>query len=75
MEERETLLTVAEAADYLGVTYRAVLNWIGDGSLSCYRIGDGRSIRIGMTHIQKYLQAHEVTGETINEYEAAEAGS
>ena len=73
MEEREALMTVQEAADYLGVTYRAVLNWIGAGTLSCYRIGDGRSIRIGMTHIQKYLAEHEVTGVAVDELERTEA--
>ena len=56
----EVLMTVQEAADYLGVTYRAVLSWIQDGSLGCYRIGDGRSIRIGSDHIARYLEEHEV---------------
>lgn len=67
--ENEKLLTPQEAADYLGVHYRAIYNWISDGTLGCYRIGDGRSIRIGMSHIQKYLKEHEVT----NELERAEA--
>lgn len=62
------IFTPQEAAEYMGVSYRAVLNWIANGTLGCYRIGDGRSIRIGMGHIQKYLQEHEVT----NEYERTE---
>ena len=61
MEEKEKLFTVQEAADYLSVTYRAVLSWINDGEMDCYRIGDGRSIRIGMHHIQQYLKDREVT--------------
>lgn len=66
----ETLLTVQEAADYLGVTYRAVINWIQDGSLGCYRIGDGRSIRVGTDHLKKYLKDHET--EALNESERLE---
>ena len=58
------LMTPAQAAEYLGVSYRAILSWIEDGSLGCYRIGDGRSIRIGMSHIQTYLKEHEVKRET-----------
>lgn len=70
MDEREILMTPQEAADYLGVTYRVILKWIGDGELSCYRIGDGRSIRIGLGHIRNYLKDHEVVK---NEPERLEA--
>ena len=71
MDDREELLTPQGAADYLGVNYRVILRWIADGSLSCYRIGDGRSIRIGMGHIQEYLKEHEVR--CANELERTEA--
>ena len=70
MEEREELLTPMEAADYLGITYRAILKWIAYGEMSCYRIGDGRSIRIGMGHIREYLKNHEVKNEQPERVEA-----
>ena len=62
----ETILTVPEAADYLGVNKRTIWKWIQEGSLGCYRVGDGRTIRIGTSHLQDYLKSHEVT----NEYQA-----
>ena len=64
----ETILTVPEAAEYLGVTKRVIWKWIQDGKLGCYRIGDGRSIRIGTSHLQEYLKKHEV----LNEHERIE---
>lgn len=63
MEAKEILMTPKEAADYLQVRYRVVLRWISEGKMDCYRIGDGRSIRIGWNHIQKYLKDHEVVHE------------
>lgn len=59
----EELLTIQEAADYIGVTPRTIYNWVNDGSLGCYRLGDGRSIRVGTDHLKQYLQEHEKTGE------------
>lgn len=56
----ETILTVPEAAEYLGVTKRIIWKWIQNGSLGCYRIGDGRTIRVGTSHLQEYLKNHEV---------------
>ena len=57
------LFTVQEAADMLGVSYRAIVNWVNDGSLRCYRIGDGRSIRFSREQIQDYLNNHETNTE------------
>jgi excisionase family DNA binding protein len=59
----EQLLTIEQAADYVGVTQRTIYNWISEGTLGHYRIGEGRAIRIGTDHLRKYLQEHEVTGE------------
>ena len=72
MDEKEILMTPQQAAEYLGVNYRVILRWISDGQLSCYRIGDGRSIRIGINHIREYLKDHEVCKETVNESERIE---
>lgn len=58
----EQLLTINEAADYIGVTPRTIYNWISEGTLGHYRVGEGRSIRIGTDHLRKYLQEHEITG-------------
>ena len=57
----EQLLTINEAADYIGVTPRTIYNWISEGTLGHYRVGEGRSIRIGTDHLRKYLQEHEIT--------------
>ena len=68
----EEILTIQEAATYLSVSPRSIWKWVADGTLGCYRIGDGRSIRIGTTHLQEYLKKHE---ETANEPERSEEES
>lgn len=62
----EVLMTVQEAATFMGVSYRAVLKWISEGSLGCYRIGEGRSIRIGSDHINRYLSEHDQAKEVVD---------
>ena len=60
MEAQKTLYTPREAAEYLGVGYRAILDWIDKGELQCYRIGAGKwHIRISMEQIQDYLDSHK----------------
>ena len=56
----ETILTVPEAANYLNVSKRFVYNAIANGTLGHYLIGDGRAIRVGTSHLQKYLKEHEI---------------
>lgn len=59
----ETILTVPEAAEYLGVTRRFVYQLIDQKELGCYRVGTGRIIRIGTSHLLEYLKYHEVPHE------------
>lgn len=59
METQKTLFTPREAAEYLNVGYRAILNWIDKGELKCYRIGNGEwYIRISLDQINEYLRNH-----------------
>ena len=63
METQKTLFTPREAAEYLGVGYRAILDWIDKGELKCYRIGLGEwHIRISIEQIQEYLASKESRG-------------
>lgn len=40
-------VTQRQAADYIGVTERAIRNWIGEGRIQGYRLGrNGRNIRL-----------------------------
>lgn len=63
MEAQNTLYTPQQAADYVGVNYRTILSWISSGELECYRIGDGRSIRIDQNQINDYLASHKSSKE------------
>ena len=67
----EEILTVAEAADYLGLSKRFVYKLIEDKTLGCYLIGDRPVIRVGTNHLQEYLKKHEVTNEHERTEEAA----
>lgn len=55
MEESPKLYTVAEVARILIVTQNSIYTWISQGIMGCYKIGNGRSIRIGQEHIDAYL--------------------
>ena len=61
MEATKQILTPKEAAEYVGVSYREILDWIKSGELKCYRIGDGNwYIRISIDQIHEYLKNHEI---------------
>ena len=55
MEEPPKLYTVAEVAEILKVTQNSIYTWISQGIIGYYKIGNGRSIRIGQEHINVYL--------------------
>ena len=57
--EAPKILTPKEAAEYLRVKPRTIYKFITDGELGCYKIGEGRDIRISMEHIEEYLKRHE----------------
>ncbi len=53
------ILTPKEAAEYLRVKQRTIYKFIDTGELGCYKIGEGRDIRISMEQIEEYLKRHE----------------
>lgn len=50
------LLSVAAVADRLDVSTKTVRRWIAAGALRIHRLG--RSVRIGETDLQKFLEDH-----------------
>ena len=50
------LLSVATVADRLEVSAKTVRRWIEAGELTIHRLG--RSVRIGETDLQKFLEDH-----------------
>lgn len=60
MEEQETLYTVKEVAERFSVGYRTVLDWIANGEMACYQVGNANAIiRIGESHVREYLDSHK----------------
>ena len=57
--EGPKILTPKEAAEYLRVRPRTIYKFIDNGELGCYKIGEGRDIRISMEQIEEYLKRHE----------------
>lgn len=49
------LVSIAEAAEYLGVTTRSIREWITEGRLPAYRVGP-KVIRIKMADLEKQLR-------------------
>ena len=49
------LLTVAQAAHYLGVSYRTVLNYIHDGRIGAARLGP-RNFRVPSSEVERLLE-------------------
>jgi excisionase family DNA binding protein len=59
------LMTVAEAAEWAGVSVTIVYGWVNDGELPHYRLGaKGRrgKISIGEDDLNAFLQARKVVG-------------
>ena len=48
-----------EAAKLLGISAITVWREVERGRLGCYRICGGRVLRIGRSHIEKYLSEYE----------------
>jgi excisionase family DNA binding protein len=51
--EPETFYTVAQIAEYLGVSGRSVRRWILDGQLTAHHFG--RAVRIAKSSIEAFL--------------------
>lgn len=67
MDSTQKYYSAREAADIIGVSYRLILKWIGDGELKHYRIGDNNMIRISNDQIQDFLNKHETVTTTAGE--------
>lgn len=50
------LFTVKEVAWRMGVHEATVRRWITKGALEHHRIGDGRSIRVSVTQLRRYIE-------------------
>ena len=55
-----TLYTVEQVAEKLGVTKPTVYNWIKDGFLKSIRFGR-KTIRIALSDLQAFVDAHSQT--------------
>lgn len=58
----ETLLTVLEAADLLGVSSKTVYRLIGTGDIPAIRIGPTRTLRISDADLSRLVASWKVAG-------------
>lgn len=54
--ERYELLTLPEAADYLGIKVRTVRDWIRKGFFPAIRLG--RRVRVDLADVNTYIDSH-----------------
>ena len=50
------MLTIPEAAKYLGISTRHIRNLIADSTLTGYRIGDTGNIRLRLDEVEAAIQ-------------------
>ena len=60
MEATQKYFTARETASIIGVSYRLILKWIGDGELECHRIGDNEMIRVSYEQITRFMAKHKI---------------
>ena len=53
---RDSLLTLAEAADYLGCSRATVKRWIAAGTLPTFRVG--RVVRVRELDLERFVTMH-----------------
>ena len=53
---RDTLLTLTEAADYLGCSRATVKRWIAAGTLPTFRVG--RVVRVRELDLERFVTMH-----------------
>ena len=53
---RDTLLTLAETADYLGCSRATVKRWIAAGTLPTFR--NGRVVRVRELELERFVAMH-----------------
>ena len=59
--QEESWLSIAEAAEYLGISEPTIYRWMRDGKLSFYKVGDSTRFRrenLDMV-VEKHTGAHE----------------
>ncbi len=55
LEEREVLLTVSEAAEYLNVSKVTIRRWTNNGTLACVRVGVRKERRFVESELRKLI--------------------
>lgn len=55
LARRRSLITQAQAAEFLGVTDRTIRNYVSRGILPAYRVG-GRVVRIDQADVDRLLR-------------------
>ncbi len=53
------LLTVREAAEYVGVKPKTLYNWVSSGKIACVKAG-GRCLRFDIRELDRWIEAHRV---------------
>lgn len=56
-----TLVTVAEAADILGVDVRSIYNYRARGLLTTYKVAHGRAVRLDLAEVYALAAPEAVT--------------
>lgn len=54
MSKQPTFITIADAAELLGVTDRSIRKWIAEGRLRGYRVG--RHIRVDVADVYAFAR-------------------
>lgn len=67
MDKNQALLTLDEAARYLGVSKTSLRRWTNEGRLDCHRIGARRERRFDIQMLNAFLAADEIDGELASE--------
>ena len=63
--EEIKLYKVSEVAERFKVNPRTVLNWIREGEMACYKVGNTDAVlRVSEEQIQDYLANHHTTSES-----------
>lgn len=70
MDSPRQLLTLEDAAEFLGVSKTSLRRWTNDGRLACHRVGVRRERRFAMADLEAFL----ASGSGDATPEAAEAG-
>lgn len=52
----DELLTIAQVAEHLGITYRTATRWIAEGRIPAVRIGP-RTRRIKRSELDKFIRS------------------